>query len=181
LIKRIFKLPIPAVLAVIVFSLTGCDSSEPPELKQAASVIRYLTAPVNLSRSAFWVAYPDGKPSEFVSYMFSTMGLAEWPPRNDEFDEFELEAIRSMGTPLVPSGVSFFPRHRQSGMGTQVVIGYDDARGVVIVEGYGPTGTEPVLRREFTLPKVSPAPGVDQVFESNARMGMDIQSFDPTE
>ncbi len=179
--NRFFRFPVLSILTVVVLSLAGCGSNEPPELKQAVSVIRYLRAPANLSHSAFYVAYPDGKPSEFVSYLFSSMGLAEWPPGENRPCEFEPEEIRSMGIPLVPSGVSFHPCNRQSGAGMQLVISYDDAREIIIVEGYGPTDTKPILHREFTLPKVSPKPGVAQCYEANVQMGMDIQSFDTNE
>jgi len=57
--------------------LTSCGGqSSDPGLEKAAQVIQYMMVPRNLSRSAFSVAFTDPKPSNFVSYIFSPMGLS---------------------------------------------------------------------------------------------------------
>ncbi|MBU8872114.1 MAG: hypothetical protein KOO60_14695 [Gemmatimonadales bacterium] len=177
--KLKFQMLAGAFIVLTALTLSACGPEEPPELKKAAAVIQYMMAPPNLSRSAFCVAFPEGKPSQYVSYLFSTMGSAEWPPGEDWVDKIEIETARVIGIPISPRGVTFIPRNRKNSAGSQLVIGCDDARGVVILEGYGPADTEPALYREITLREVNPAPGVALLFESNAQMGMDAQSFDP--
>ncbi len=169
---------ITVLLVILALAFSACGSNEPPELQQAAWVIQHMMAPANLSRSAFCVGFPEGRPSQYVSYLFSDMGAAEWPINEDWADEFDRETARATRTPLAPSGVFFAPNQWECGEGTQLVIRYDDARGVVILEGYGLTDTEPVLHREITLRHVKPAPGVAMFYQSSAQMGLDIQSFD---
>src|SRR5262245_51585341 len=67
--------------AQITTPLMGCDANDaaPPDLRQAAGVVAYTLRATNLSRSMFSAAHPNGKPSEWVSYWFSDMGVAEWP------------------------------------------------------------------------------------------------------
>jgi len=63
--------------AIYGWTLTSCGGqSSDPGLEKAAQVIQYMMVPRNLSRSAFSVAFTDPKPSNFVSYIFSPMGLS---------------------------------------------------------------------------------------------------------
>jgi hypothetical protein len=135
----------------LLLTLAACGPGEPPELRQAADAIAYMAAPANRSRSAFAAVYPEGKPSDYLSYLFSTLGTAEWPPSEDWADEYEIEAARSIRMPLLPAQVKILPRQWKSGGGAQLVVRADDSRGMLILEGYGITDTEPVLRREIKL------------------------------
>lgn len=57
--------------------LIGCGGSPvPPELKRGVQMIRWMMLPMQLSRSSYSTVQ-DGKPSTYVSFVFSTMGAAE--------------------------------------------------------------------------------------------------------
>ncbi len=139
--------------------LTACNSSEPPELKQAADVVQYMMSPRNLSRTAFTSMYPEGKASDFVSYMFSTIGTAEWPPSEDGVDEGALEAAHSIGIPTIPAGLEIIPRKWKAGQALQLLVSADDTKGVVILEGYLAEYADPVMRREITMHRNDTATG----------------------
>lgn len=162
------------MIAIVVALLAACGSSEDAELKQASSVILWMSAPMNLQRSMFSAAYPDCKPSEFVAFIFSQMGSAEWPPsieeaENDPTVRDQTDAVRM---PLVPQSVAFVAHKIDPAKGKQLVITFDDERRVVIVTAYLDPASEPQFIREFTLERVTPAPGVREMFQSNVETGM---------
>lgn len=165
-----------APLLALALSLSGCGGgdSAPADLRQAAATIKAMSAPRNLSRSAFSAAFPDGTPSQYVSFLFSTMGSAEMPVA---MDEQEAAAMRAVGMPPIPATVALVARERDPRAGNQLVLGFDDGRGVVIARGYLAEGGEPVLEREWPLPKVAPAPGVEMLYRSNRELGMSAQAF----
>jgi len=146
----------------------------PPELKQAARVVEFMLRPRNLSRSAFSVLFPESKPSEFVSFMFSDLGVAEWPDSEvmAEHDPMIRDQAKAIGAPLMPKGVAFIPRELAPESGKQIVIKADDARGVVIVVGYAAPNLPPMLVSEFKVPKVTPGPGIREMVESNRDLGL---------
>ncbi len=140
------------------------------------AVIRYMMAPNQLRRSMFSAAYPDPKPSDYVSYLFSTMGAAEWPPSGAYVSPEELEQMRAIGMPVPPGDVAYVPNRPDAAHGKQIVIQADDARGVVLLEGYlDPTGM-PALRQELTFRKARPDPIAESIYQSNLEMGMSPQS-----
>ena len=172
---------LPRALGIVLLTAllnAGCRPEEPTELRRAARAVASLTAPRNLSRSAFAAAYPAGEPSEFVSYMFSPMGKSEWPPSEDGADPREAEAARSINMPLLPAGVAIVPFRRRPDGGAQLVVRADDAAGLVVLEGYGRQDSEPVLRREIRLVHVEPDPMARRIFESNADMGIGYGTVD---
>lgn len=176
--NRTFRYLAPVLLFTLLFTLLfplcSCGEGAPPELEEAARVVHYMVAPRNLSRSMFSAAFPDQKPSQFVSYLFSSMGRAEWPtPATD----FEREQLKSIGAPATPQDVAFVSRTLDPKKGKQLVVKFDDRRSVVIVEGYVDPDEPPVLTREWALKRVSPAPGVMEIYRSNAELGMSDHSF----
>jgi hypothetical protein len=96
-----------------------------------------MTAPKNLSRSGF-SAQPNKSPSNFVSYMFSDLGAAEWPYTEEMAQENPSigEEAKAIGMPLIPKGVALVPRQPDRAQKKQLVIKADDARNMIIVEGY---------------------------------------------
>ncbi len=90
------------ILIFCLLLLLCCEKNNAvkyPELNQAKSFVQYLTSKRFLSRSAFKHVYPEKKPSQFVNYLFSTIGSAEWVVTGDPFEE---EQMRSIRIPIPP-------------------------------------------------------------------------------
>jgi hypothetical protein len=158
--------------AALVLSgvLAGCglsSSDVSPKLEQAVRAVRQMTAGRQLPRSAFSAAYDHGTPSEYVSFLFSTLGVAEWPVA---MDEAEAEAMRSAFITPLPDRV-LTAAVRPSGPWPQLVIRGDDTRGLLIALGYEAPGQPAVLTEEWPLPQVSPAVGVREMFEDQVSQG----------
>ncbi len=163
----------------LMLTATACKEKAPPDLVKGAKVIGSWLRPRNLSRSAFFVGIPDGKPSQFVSYIFSEMGTAEWSPSegSGEFSEDEIKAMKQTGLALTPVGVAFVPLKPDKSKGRQIVVKSDDSRGMVIAEGYTDPSKKPVLIKEWKLQKVEPAIGIAEMYRSNSEMGISNQAF----
>lgn len=98
------------------------------------------------------------------------MGTAEWPPTRsramEDFGEANLP-----GMPTLPDSVAFIHTMPDTGRGKQIVVSWDDARGVVVVDGYLDPRGEPVLHREYTVPKVM---STNEVARMTARSYLDM-------
>lgn len=167
-----------ALLVVSLAALMSCGTQKEPKiLSRAADAIESMLTPKNLSGSMFSAAYPEGGPSRFVSFMFSDMGLAEWPPSEGFAAQDEVEAMRAVGHPLLPDGVAVVPLNPDLSRGAQIVVASDEAKGAVILKGYLNPGDKAALFREIKLPKVPPAPGVVELYRANLESGMSDQAF----
>lgn len=136
------------VLPLLYFDFSAKDHIE---LRKGFAVLRYLSAPRQLQHSTFRVTHPDGRPSQFVKWMFSPLGSSIWPPveGGGEFSLEEESMIRKTGVPFLPAGVSLMSDEPDLGRGQQVVVRGDDERQMLIVEGYiDPLGA-PVLIEEW--------------------------------
>lgn len=133
------------------FTLLACSSggNVPPELEKAAAVVEATLKPAALEQSSFPVVLPNGTPREFVSWYFSTLGIAEWPPHEDDPDAEIIPGIK------IPRGVSYFHSAPNIESGKQVVVKWDDSSGMVIVEGYTDPQKKPVFVKEWLLPAVT--------------------------
>lgn len=136
----------------------ACKKPAPGDIEQAANVIQYMAAPRNVARSMFMAMDPTGDPSQFVNFLFSDLGSAEWPDSESYADDNPLaaEQARAIRAPLVPSNVAFVPYSVEPGKGRQVVVSADDDRRLITITGYVDPNAEPVLYREmeFRLPAV---------------------------
>jgi hypothetical protein len=103
-----------------------------------------------------------------VSFLFSTLGVAEWPIA---MDEAEAEAMRSAFITPLPDHVLTATEARPSGPWPQLVLRGDDVRGMLIALGYEAPGQPAVLTEEWPLPKISPAAGVREIFEDQGGQG----------
>ena len=179
LIASMFRPFLTCLVVLLSISQLRCSKAD-EELSQAASVITWVIAPANLERSQFAAAFPDCKPSEFVNYFFSTMGASEMPPSEAEaeMDPIVRDQAESIRMPLSPANVAFVSRNPDLKMGKQLVLKFDDARGVVIAEGYIDPNEAPEFVREWKLEKVTPLPFVKEIFQSNVEMGMRYTSFE---
>jgi len=144
------------LLMLPMFFIDWTGGGEYPQLEKAGRVIRYMSAPRQLKRSSFLVFYPQGKPSDFVSWMFSEIGAAEWPPSEWELDEMEREGMRSAGIPILPKEVGIFSSLR-SDKATQIIVKADDSKELIIIEGFLKPGQPSVLVKQwpFKLPRAS--------------------------
>ena len=138
---------------LVGLTIASCGEQEPEEpieLRRAAAVVKYIMAPHHLRGSSFLAVFPEGKPSDFVIWMFSTFGTSEWPPREDG-DPMELEQAKSIRMPVIPKDVYLVPREPDPEKRKQLVIKSDDPRGLIIIEGYLNPHEPPALRREWKL------------------------------
>ncbi|MCZ6541254.1 MAG: hypothetical protein O6704_06345 [Nitrospinae bacterium] len=90
------------LLLLPMFFVDWSDGGGYPQLEKAGRVVRYMSAPHQLQRSSFIAFYPEGKPSEFVSWMFSEIGAAEWPPSEWELGPMERKGMRTVSMPIPP-------------------------------------------------------------------------------
>lgn len=151
------KLYVWAVLGiVVVLPLLYMDHSpkEHPQLNQAVRVVRYMSAERQLQRSAFRSAYPEGRPEQFVKWIFSPMGSALWPPREGggEFSREEQKMLKKTGIPFLPVNVALVAEQLDEERGQQVVVRGDDERQILVVEGYLDPQSDPVLVKEWRFP-----------------------------
>jgi len=164
-----------ALLAlVLTLALASCnDVGAPAELKRGVQLIRWMTAPAQLSRSMYSTVQ-DGKASTFVSYLFSDMGAAEWPETEEaaERDPMIKEQAAAAALPLSPKGVSFAADAPDPAKGRQIVLKADDARKIIVVEAYDTPAAKPLLVEEIPLAQVQPAPGVAEMARSAMETGM---------
>ena len=144
------------IMSLVLSGILGCEAPpQYPELEKAIRVVRYLSAPNQLQRSSFLAVFPDGQPSDFVTWMFSTFGTAEWPPAEGslELENSDWEdAMRATGTPIRPREVSLVPLKPNPELKKQIVVKPDDVRQKILVAGYLEPGTAPVLVREWDWP-----------------------------
>lgn len=123
------------------------------DLHRGIQVVRYLSSPKSLRLSSFLAVFPEGKPSQFVQWMFSTLGTAEWPPSEETAPQGSMEAeqAKAIGAPTLPRGVAIVPRARNAASGRQVVVKADDARGLLIAEAFDAAGGDPLLIQKWPL------------------------------
>jgi len=139
------------IMMVLPLLYMDYGSKEYPELNKAIRVVRYMSAEHQLQRSAFTYIHPEGRPEQFVAWVFSPIGSAIWPPveGGGEFSREEEKMIQKTGMPFLPSGVSLVPDKPDMDKGQQVVVRGDDERQMMIVEGYLDPQDAPVLVKEW--------------------------------
>jgi hypothetical protein len=173
---------LPWVL-LLQLGFSGCQSagpSAPPDLKAGSAVIQYMSRTRTLSRSTFSAVFPNGTPRQFVSWLFSDMGAAEWPWTEEEAasDPMTKEQAAAIRAPLVPKDVDFVHTAPDPSRGKQIVVKWNDAKRVVIVEGYVDPAQPPVLVEEWEFPKVQSAdPIAKGAAQSMQEMGGSSQAF----
>lgn len=155
------KIVLPVLLCLLV-GLYACAKKAPPELERGMAVMRYMTSPVFLSQSRFYVLYPEGKPSDYIKYIFSSFGTSEWPPLEGGVEDNEMtrEAMKATRTPMIPANVLFVPlKPNRSKRQPQVVLKSNNDAGVLILEGYADPTEPPVMTEERTLSPLGGMPG----------------------
>ncbi len=148
------------LLLASLISFVGCEGAVPADLDRAAKVIRFMSEENKLERTSFPVLYPKCLPSEFVKWLFSDKGKAEWPDSLDNDDsnpDVRNKAFKE-GAPIVPKSVQFFAGRTDLDSGRQLIVKANDALRTIIVEGYGDPQKKPDLKREWSLPVVKQVP-----------------------
>ena len=137
-----------ATLFVLMAACSG-SSEPPPDLVAAVAVVGYLASPRYIEISMYSATAETGTPSEFVSYLFSDMGASERsePARPEESGGNGKRG----GPPSWPAGIGFYALKPDFRGGRQVVVVPDDARRIIVAEGYVNPAGKPVLRREFAM------------------------------
>ena len=172
---RIFRTILLSAFIVVSFH---CGKSEPPDLHQAVASIHWELSEYNISRSMFAVVLPNGTPRQWVSYYFSPMGASEHAPSEEHATEEDREMAKALRAPLWPKGVAAVHTKPNPSLGKQIVLKWDDARGVVIVEAYIDPGRDPEFVREIALPKVTSTNELAKLSaQSQLEMGSSFQAF----
>ena len=142
------------LLTATLFGLAAAcsgSSEPPPDLVVAVAVVGYLASPRYIEMSMYSATADTGTSSEFVSYLFSDMGASERPePARPDVSG---GGGKRGGPPTWPEGIGFFPHKPDARGGKQVVVLPDDARRIIVAEGYVDPAAKPVLRREFEMAK----------------------------
>jgi hypothetical protein len=129
--------------------------TEYPSLQKAEGVVRYVSSKRQLKRSTFSALAAEKTPSQFVKWMFSPMGSAEWYMVDEpgELSSEELRMIKKTDAPLLPPDVIIVPDKPNLEHGKQVVVKTDDVKSMLIVESYLDPKEPPVRTREWEFPK----------------------------
>ncbi len=140
-----------------------------PQLEQAADALAAMTQSSHLSRSCFYLVYPSGRAPEFIQYLFSDLGAAEWPVA---LDPMEAEQMQAAGQTVLPPEVSISPQQRRNPQQKELVL-TADAEGQVVATGYLPGETEPNLTENWQLATATPDEFARNLCQSNLEMGID--------
>jgi hypothetical protein len=132
--NRLVSLSLICIFLVSLISCSDNSSNQDPDLQRSVNFVKYLSSNRFLKKSGFRALNDEKKPSKFVSYLFSTMGSAEWFSVGDPYEE---EQMKSIGVPVPPKNVFITDTYTQ-GAGKQIVLKGDDANSQIIVEAYGP-------------------------------------------
>ena len=169
-----------AILVAALFLPACSKDPDVQELEKAARAIEQLVAPLYASRTSFFVVLPSGTPRQFVSWFFSPMGVADWPPIDEpsELNQEEIDAMRQTGMVLRPKDVQYRHSNPDPAAGKQIVLKWNDEEGTVVLEGYVDPAQAAVYTTSFKLPKnVVADPIARLTTQSNLELGMAYQSF----
>ena len=167
------------IFSASLINLSCAGENIPKPLYRALQTAEQMTSKVWLESSAFYALFPDGTPRQYVSFLFSDIGAAEMPPveGSGELQPEEEESMRSGFMPLWPAGVRMTYSKPNPSLGMQVVWKWDDARRIIILEGYNDPTQPAVIIRETDLPIVQPSEIARMTAQSHAETGGRAQSF----
>lgn len=154
--NRSKMLPLAAGLGILlVFPIFFMDwnkeaeYSQYPQLEEAERIVRKMSSPHQLRRSTFLMVYPEGKPSQFVNWIFSPFGAAHWPPSQMEMEDMGVD-LRTSGITPLPEGVGIYSSPRPEAS-KHILVKADDKQGLIVVEGYLKSGGPPVFVRQWSF------------------------------
>jgi hypothetical protein len=153
------------------FLFSGCEKPPDPDLAQANRAVGKMAANISMTRSCFSLAYPNGKASDFVDYLFSDLGTLEWPVAMDEMEE---KQMRSAGQTPLPSDVMVSRLQRRHQDQKEIVLQGDDTNRTLLVEGYLPGEDRVNLKAEWPVGTAQADEFATSLCNSNIEMGMGI-------
>ncbi|MEB3274620.1 MAG: hypothetical protein ACO4AI_14080 [Prochlorothrix sp.] len=166
------------LLLITGFLLSSCQSPTDSDLMAANTALSAMVTTRNLKNSCFGVAYPEGGAENFIRYLFSDLGSAEWPVA---FDALEREQMAAAGQTPIPANVVISALDRQYPDRKELVL--QAQTGQITAQGYLPEETTPHFEALWELgPAVTnptPDPLMVPLCESNIDMGMGIDGLDP--
>lgn len=148
---------------------TATTTTLDSDLVEANAALAMMTQDRILSRSCFRVAYPEGGSENFVRYLFSDLGSAEWPVA---FDEVEAEQMKAAGQKPLPPNVVISANARVYSDRKELVI--QSQNGQISVKGYLPHTTDPQFEAVWELGQSQTQSEFVPLCESNIDMGMGI-------
>lgn len=141
------------LLAVIGWGITKL--SEQPgsyEIKLGQRIVYQMAGSQTLEKAGFFDAYPEGRPSDFVSFVQSRSGQKLWPPPQRAKDDVALPSYRDDNRLRKPADLRFAAYQRTTWDEPQVVYIPDDANQQLILHGYDPGHEEPLYVYDFDFP-----------------------------
>ncbi|MEM8639227.1 MAG: hypothetical protein AAGG51_10490 [Cyanobacteria bacterium P01_G01_bin.54] len=159
-----------ALLLGTVMVLGGCSASQDAELAEAVKAASGMGKARHLQRSCFYIIHPNGQPSDFIGYLFSDLGAAEWPIA---LDPIEAEGMKAAGITPLPETVRLSPGQRQYLTQKELVLTGDDAKGAIEIVGYLANETQPNLAATFTLATTTPDEFAQQLCQSALESGIE--------
>lgn len=141
-----------AALSALLLGACGKPAaSSDADLAKAERVARYLTSNAFLKHTAWRDVKEKDSPSELVSFVFSDLAVAAWPPAEDS-DPRELEQARAIGVPLFPKEAALVPARTDARLHKQLVLKGDDAARQIVAEFYLEPGKAPVGTARWEMP-----------------------------
>ena len=156
-------------LVTLMLVLGSCQSSPDEDLVQANAAMASMGQNRTLAKSCFRVAYPNGNATDFVRYLFSDLGSAEWPIALDQLEAEQMKAIKQK---VIPPTVTVSANQRQYLDRKELVL--EAIEGKIQARGYLPQETKPTLEDEWGLGTASVEPNVISLCQSNIEMGIGI-------
>ena len=152
-----------------LMSIAGCGKSLDPDLEQTSDAFRKMLSSSVLTKSCFYFVFPDGNPTDYINYIFSPLGSAEWPVA---MDNFEKEQMQSVGQVTIPRNVIVSPLARTNTLAKEVVLTPNDEENLVILKAYRDSEVRTHFEEEIPLASAIVSPDLRTLCESNIDMGI---------
>ena len=141
------SLLIIAVISIIIFQ--NCGKSEPPTIwEKTAKFVKSHSSEDYLKTvdPVFKMLEGEHKPSDWVEYFFSSLSTRNWISEDDELAKY----VRGQ---KLPAGIVLLPYEKDDTLSKpQLIVKAEDARNVIIVEGYDVPANKVVFSDEWIFP-----------------------------
>jgi hypothetical protein len=146
------------VLLVLAFGAScSRDPSPPPRFAAAFETLDRALSKEVLNRTGFASRFPKPTARQVVSFLFSPAGAqalaSDVSPLGEELNPLE-------DIPIWPRGILLRHSDRAEASVPQVLLTWDDARGMIIAEAFE-EGSTPVFRKEWKAVELKPTRPLD--------------------